>query len=209
MKNYKLHLIRHGLTEGNLKGLYVGSGTDLPLCPEGAEHLEDLAARFSYPEVDTVFTSPLKRCTETVQILFPKAKHILEIRDLREAHFGEFEGRDVKELVHDEHYEQWITPGSGYTPEGGESNGDFNARCEQTLLRMFEYMIKAEITEAACVTHGGVIMSMLSQRALPTRTPDQWICDPGCGYTVQTNIQFWMRDGIVEAIAVQPEGYLD
>ena len=31
MKYYKLHLIRHGLTEGNLQGLYIGSGSDLPL----------------------------------------------------------------------------------------------------------------------------------------------------------------------------------
>ena len=42
MRTYQLHLIRHGLTEGNLKGLYVGSGTDLPLCPEGAAQLEAL-----------------------------------------------------------------------------------------------------------------------------------------------------------------------
>ena len=32
-------------------------------------------------------------------------------------------------------------------------------------------MIRMDVTEAACVTHGGVIMSMLSQRAVPTRRP--------------------------------------
>ena len=35
MKTFKLHLIRHGLTSGNLQGLYIGSGTDIPLCDEG------------------------------------------------------------------------------------------------------------------------------------------------------------------------------
>lgn len=30
MKTFKLHLIRHGMTAGNLQGLYIGSGTDLP-----------------------------------------------------------------------------------------------------------------------------------------------------------------------------------
>ena len=35
MQYYKLHLIRHGLTAGNLDGRYIGSGTDLPLCDEG------------------------------------------------------------------------------------------------------------------------------------------------------------------------------
>ena len=30
MKTFKLHLIRHGMTAGNLQGLYIGSGTDNP-----------------------------------------------------------------------------------------------------------------------------------------------------------------------------------
>ena len=42
MKTFKLHLIRHGITAGNLQGLYIGSGTDLPLCDEGRAQLADL-----------------------------------------------------------------------------------------------------------------------------------------------------------------------
>ena len=42
MRSYNLHLIRHGLTEGNLLGLYLGSGTDSPLCESGIERLEHL-----------------------------------------------------------------------------------------------------------------------------------------------------------------------
>ena len=42
MKYYKLHLIRHGLTAGNLQGLYIGSGSDLPLCDEGRAQLKTL-----------------------------------------------------------------------------------------------------------------------------------------------------------------------
>ena len=42
MKTFKLHLIRHGMTAGNLQGLYIGSGTDLPLCDEGRAQLADL-----------------------------------------------------------------------------------------------------------------------------------------------------------------------
>lgn len=55
MKTFKLHLIRHGITAGNLQGLYIGSGTDLPLCDEGRAQLADLKERFDYPQVDTVF----------------------------------------------------------------------------------------------------------------------------------------------------------
>ena len=39
MKTFKLHLIRHGMTAGNLQGLYIGRGTDIPLCDEGRAQL--------------------------------------------------------------------------------------------------------------------------------------------------------------------------
>ena len=34
MKTYKIHLLRHGITEANADGRYIGR-TDLPLSPEG------------------------------------------------------------------------------------------------------------------------------------------------------------------------------
>ena len=209
MKTFKLHLIRHGMTEGNLKGLYIGSGTDIPLCDEGRAQLQELKERFEYPQVDTVFSSPLMRSVETANILFPNATHQFSVHDLREAGFGVFENRPVKELVKDEDFKKWITPGSGFVPEGAEPTEQFHARCAETLLKLFEYMIRMDVTEAACVTHGGVIMSMLSQRALPSRHPEQWMADPGCGYTVQTEVQLWMRDRLVEAIDIVPFGYAD
>ena len=85
MKTFKLHLIRHGMTAGNLQGLYIGSGTDLPLCDEGRAQLAELKERFEYPQVDTVFSSPLLRAVETANILFPDAKHTFTVHDLREA----------------------------------------------------------------------------------------------------------------------------
>lgn len=209
MKTYKLHLIRHGLTQGNIDGLYVGSGTDLPLCDTGRAQLIDLTQRFTYPDVDVVFSSPLSRAVETSNILFPNAKHKYSVDALREAGFGKFEGKPIQSLVQDPDFVRWMDPTSGYTPEGAEPTVDFHKRCAAALLKIFEYMIKSQITEAACVTHGGVIMSMLSQRALPSRKPEQWMADPGCGYTVRSDIELWMRDSLVEAIDIVPMGYLD
>ena len=45
-------------------------------------------------------------------------------------------------------------------------NATYSAALKANAVRM-------DVTEAACVTHGGVIMSMLSQRALPSRRPEQ------------------------------------
>ena len=54
MKTFKLHLIRHGLTAGNLQGLYIGSGTDIPLCDEGRAQLAELKEKPVEVAVETV-----------------------------------------------------------------------------------------------------------------------------------------------------------
>jgi len=209
VKTYKLHLIRHGLTEGNFTGLYLGSGTDLPLCDEGRARLQQLKNSFAYPQVDTVFTSPLARAVQTAQLLFPHAAHLYELQDLREAGFGVYDGKPITELAKDPDFARWMDPASGFVPEGAEPTARFHKRCGDALLKLFEYMIKAGVEEAACVAHGGVIMSMLAQHALPIRPAEQWMADAGCGYTVQTSVELWMRDKMVEAVQIQPLGYLD
>ena len=209
MRNYQLYLIRHGITEGNLKGLYVGSGTDLPLCEEGRSQLYALRDRFTYPEVNTVFSSPLSRAVETAEILFPGAGKKLVIQDLREMAFGVYEGKEVKSLVKDPDFARWMDPSSGYTPPHAEDTADFHTRCREVLMHMFEYMMKTQTFEAACVTHGGVIMSMMAQKAVPVHRPEEWMADPGCGYTLRMDTSIWMRDGLAEAVEVLPWGYLD
>lgn len=209
MKNYRLYLVRHGITAGNLQRRYVGGGTDEPLCEQGLAQLRALAAQYRYPWANTVFASPMKRALGTAEVLFPGAENKIILEDLRESHFGEFENRSFDELRKDAHFKLWLDPAAHYVPEGGEAPAQFHARCAGVLRQILEYMMKAGVEEAACVTHGGVIMSMLAQSALPRRPAQQWMADPGCGYTVQTDVAMWMRDELVEAVAIQPAGYMD
>lgn len=208
MKYCKLHLIRHGLTQGNLDGLYIGSGTDLPLCDQGRAELLALKEKFRYPQVELVFTSPLRRAAETAELLFPGVKAV-ELQDLREMGFGKFEGKPLAELVKDPEFAAWMDPTSHAVPEGAEDRVRFYRRTGEMLMKMFEYMLKAHIEEAACISHGGVIMSMLAQHALPQRAPEEWMTDPGAGYSVRCDAQMWMRDHLAEAYDVVPFGYLD
>ena len=151
----------------------------------------------------------MRRAVETVELLFPDAKDKIILADLRENAFGEFEGRKVTELVQDAHFKQWMDPAQHYTPEGGEPAAEFHKRCSDVLMGMFEFMMKSNISEAACVTHGGVIMSMLAQRGMPRRAPELWMAASGCGYLLQCSPELWMRDGIVEVSDIIPFGYLD
>lgn len=207
MKTYHLHLIRHGLTVGNTEGRYIGS-TDLPLCQRGIDELNALKSKYAYPNVETVFTSPLLRAKQTADILFPGAKKY-ELDDLRELSFGEFEGKTPAELMSHPAYSRWIDVNDDFLPEGCENGVVFAARTRGVIIQMFEYMMKSGITEAAAVTHGGVIMSMLSQRALPERPAKMWACHPGCGYEVTSTASLLMRDGFVEAVRITPPGYGD
>lgn len=129
MKYYKLHLIRHGLTAGNLQGLYIGSGSDLPLCDEGRAQLKTLKKDFDYPVVPLVFTSPMKRATETAEILFPGVRQI-ELDDLREMAFGKFEGRAVQELVKDRSLPNGWTRRAARCPRARRTG-----RCSSTARR--------------------------------------------------------------------------
>lgn len=206
MKTFKLYLLRHGLTEANLNGIYAGSGTDLPLSDEGVAQLDRLREDFDYPRAGLVFVSPLLRARQSADILYPGVRQI-GIEDLREIHFGEFEGKTVEELQADPVYHRWLDPAQQLTPPGGESGAAFAQRAGTVLEKLCEYMVRSDTPEAAVVTHGGLIMTALAMHAIPRRPPQQWACDPGCGFAVQTSAASLMRDGTVEALEIIPYGY--
>ena len=57
MKSYTIHLIRHGICEGNLEGRYVGR-TQSPLAREGMQALLELKRTGVYPEAVKYYASP-------------------------------------------------------------------------------------------------------------------------------------------------------
>lgn len=204
----KLHVIRHGLTKGNLEGRYIGSGSDVPLCAEGRADLEALKAQFAYPAAAVVFVSPLLRAKQTAEILFPGVRTV-ELQDLREMGFGVFEGKTPQELAGDPDFAAWMDPTQETVPPGAESRRAFALRTDGMLMKMFEYLLRTHIEEAACITHGGVIMNMLARHTLPQRRPEEWMTDPGAGYSLRCDAAMWMRDQMAEAYDVAPAGYLD
>ena len=61
-----IDLVRHGMTRGNEERRYIGI-TDEPLSERGRK----LAEQCMYEMPEIVFSSPLKRCVETAEILYP------------------------------------------------------------------------------------------------------------------------------------------
>ena len=76
MKSYIIHFIRHGSIDDTLAGKYIGT-TDAPLSDRGRMDLKKLDYEYKYPGTQVVFTSPLKRCTETAKITLSRTKYRL------------------------------------------------------------------------------------------------------------------------------------
>ena len=69
MKTYTIHLIRHGMTEGNKVGRYVGS-IDAPLFEGGIDEIKELKKKYDSRKPKLFFSSPLKRCFETLDLIY-------------------------------------------------------------------------------------------------------------------------------------------
>lgn len=130
----ELYLIRHGKTYGNTLGRYIGT-TDEELCEEGREALKRLKAGrdFAAARPDVVYASPLKRCVQTAEILFPEIPVKL-VPDLRECDFGAFENKNYKELSGNAAYQAWIDSGGTLPFPGGESREAFQERDRKSVV---------------------------------------------------------------------------
>lgn len=204
MKGYRIAFIRHGMTEANEDGRYIGI-TDLPLSSQGAQALYDKLEKYEYPPAQKVYTSPLKRCKQTVSILQPN-RLTVELPELVEMDFGDFENKKISDLMDTEEYKAFIKGGLDNPPPGGESLRDVVNRCYKALQIIISDMMYEGLTNVAVVTHGGIIMNMLSCFGVPKRQPMDYSCDFGEGFEVMVTASMWQRSEAFEVMGTYPAG---
>lgn len=202
MKGYRISVIRHGLTEANEKGIYIGK-TDLPLSDKGAAELAAKMDEFDYPAVHKVYSSPLRRCTETAEILFPYTD-ICVVDDLRELDLGIFENKKVDELLENDDYKAWLRGGKDTRPPQGESLEEMTARTYKALHEIITDMMYEGNTHCALITHGGVISNMLSCFGMPKYDPKQLNADFGEGFDIIVTAQMWLNSQAFEILGYCP-----
>lgn len=170
IKTTPIIFIRHGKTAGNLEKRYIGR-TDESLCAEGIAELSEKV----YPECDILVSSPMKRCIQTAELIYPDKKIIIN-NDLRETDFGDFEGKNYSELSENPDYRKWIE-GKAEPPEG-EASEMFRKRC----CKAFEDITKKYNKSVAFVVHGGVIMAVLEKYGFPKKSFYDYQVLNGGGY---------------------------
>ncbi len=204
MKSYNIYLIRHGITEANLKGQYAGV-LDIPVCEEGEKKLYQLKNDFQYPEIEECYSSPLCRCVRTAKIIYPNIKPIIK-ESLKEWDFGEWEGKTTNELLKDDRYVNWVKNNRTDPTPGGESGIKFTERVCRAFEEIVESLVKRGITSAGIFTHGGVIMNLLVTYGLPKKEFFDWITDNGCGFALRLTPSLWMRSKVLEVYDKIPVG---
>ena len=199
--------IRHGKTYGNTLGRYIGT-TDEPLCREGRECLTG----GTYPQVETVYVSPMKRCLETAAILYPGLTPKV-IDQLRECDFGEFENKNYLELSGNPAYQEWVDSGGALPFPGGESQEAFKKRCREGFRKVLEqelfyrnapgglekrlhgtYVDAASPRRIALVVHGGTIMSILEAYGSPRESFYRWQAKNGEGFRALFDLEKFQKE---------------
>src|SRR3989338_483082 len=93
----KLILIRHGQTAWNAKKIYCGA-KEIGLNAKGKKQAAVLRRQLNKVIIHSVYSSDKKRAMQTARIIFKKAK-INRIKELREMHFGVFEGLSYRQVL--------------------------------------------------------------------------------------------------------------
>lgn len=177
-----IHLIRHGLTKANEKKLYYGA-TDLNLSDKGILQIQNFKKAGIYPQADLFITSNLKRCGQTLQIIYPNATYSKN-HNLNEYNFGIFEMKSYNQLKQDEIFINWINNFEHFIIPKGESNHQFKNRVIIGFLEVFEKSLKNRIKNTVIICHGGVISCIMASIFKNNKNFYDWLPECGKGYSI-------------------------
>lgn len=193
--NSYIHLIRHGMTEGNQRRLFYGS-SDILLSEEGKKQIRSFAAKGLYPQAEGAdcYTTDMIRTQQTFRLIYGD-RSFKVLKNMGEMHFGKFEMKSFADLEGDPEYLEWQADKTGTRSiPGGESIAQFNARVSDGyarlvgLHRLKELSVRHNGRDAVSilVCHGGVIGSILME-SFPDMKDRfwEWIPDAGRGYSLK------------------------
>lgn len=177
-------MIRHFMTQGNIERRYIGT-TDEPLLP-------GQPVRRRYPAAGAVAVSPLRRCIETAERIYPDVKKYV-CRELRECDFGIFKNKNYEELKDHPDYQRWLDSGGKLPFPEGEGMDAFCERCVKGFCNMTGRFIEEGCRTAAFVVHGGTIMAVLDRFAHHEEGFYHWQVKNGEGFRVKLDEEQWRR----------------
>jgi broad specificity phosphatase PhoE len=156
----KIHILRHGQTDSNLARKLLGR-KDEPLNDEGRKQAEEMGEELKDKKFNLIITSPLKRSTETADIINKNLNLPIIVSDkIVERDFGVLTGLTWKEI--EEKTGKNVEPDDlhqryDYTEFGGESVKDVRERLEVFLNEVRNKYLDKNVL---VVAHGGILKLM-------------------------------------------------
>lgn len=155
-------LIRHGSTDWNIQYRFQGQ-SDIPLNEIGLQEANAISRRLKNENINTIYSSDLKRAQETAQIIarYHQDQIVLDPK-LREIDFGDWEGLTYKDIQQrdPDRMAAWQSGKLNVSPPGGESLNQLDKRVKSCSDK-----IKLVQTDESIVvvSHGGPLRVMLCQ----------------------------------------------
>lgn len=157
----KLILIRHGELPPMYQGRYVGS-SDVRLSAQGICDCRKLAARFAALNPGKIFVSPMRRARESAAAICPERRDLIYDPRIREVDFGDWENLtfdEIQKTAPPELLDLWFRHPEEMRFPNGASVADHFAAVDEFMAEILALPEPA----AAVITHGGVLMRMISQ----------------------------------------------
>jgi broad specificity phosphatase PhoE len=131
-----LYIIRHAESEANEKGIYQGQSYDTGLTDRGRKQAQAVGEGLRKFQVDSIITSPSRRCKQTAQIIDYSNNRIIEQNKLLiEINHGTWEGKRINDFNKEESkiLKQWLSePHKTQMPDGEHFN-DVVDRCKSII----------------------------------------------------------------------------
>ena len=151
-------LLRHAHSTANLKGILAGRDNRVGLSPRGKIEAGEVADLLKSGNFDAIYSSPLRRCKETIAPLLALKKQKVEFLDgLLEMDYGRWSGKSLSLLAKEELWKAIQSRPSTVRFPGGESFSEMSLRANQAV--MAKAMGKSRIL---IVSHGDVIKSIVA-----------------------------------------------
>ena len=155
-------LVRHGETEWNRVGRAQGQ-SDPPLNGTGRAQARQVSARLAGTEFEAAYASDLRRAMDTARAIVPVPDpELITLAELREKHFGEWEGLTHHEVAsrYPDLYDRMFLDDPAFGPPGGESDQDFFERASSAveLIRARNHRPDSSVL---VVAHGGTLRAMI------------------------------------------------
>ncbi|TNF56581.1 histidine phosphatase family protein [bacterium] len=188
--NIRLYLIRHGETEDANPKRYKGT-IDVPLSRKGIKQIKRLSGYLAHQgsELNTnkclnsaeqqglsaVYCSDLDRAVKSAEVIAqPFGIQPVVVKDLRERHFGQWEGMSFDEIKtkYPKEFQAWAENPLENSPVGGETTREVKDRAVSAIKnilsnhrddnkKILNSSAPFNRVDIAVVSHGGIIRVLI------------------------------------------------